>query len=215
MNYEKLFSGGLLIENIPCFFYGGGMQFCKTCMQAFCLILTSTLSIAYVKTQYISYQEDYTLIDSWILKVLLLIRESRWLAVLVHIEFFKWIFCTTMSLYNFPFLRILLCLVWLRQWDILCFYMKKKAFMEVDISIFTMLTYFYKILHLLRSPYTSMTINLNKIIFLCFITITRDPPYQKHMELVTKPYCQDGRTYMQIHKTKKLLVSASLLLLSH
>lgn len=87
--------------------------------------------------------------------------------------------------------------------------------MEVDISIFTMLTYFYKILHLLRSPYTSITINLNKIIFLCFTTITRDPPYQKHMELVTMPYCQDGRTYMQIHKKKMLLVSASLLLLSH
>lgn len=109
------------------FFYSGGMQFCETCMQAFCLILTSTLSIAYAKTQYISYQKAYTLIESWILKVLLLIRESRWLAVLVHIEFFKWIFCTTMSLYNFPFLRILLCLVWLRQWDILCFYMKKKS----------------------------------------------------------------------------------------
>lgn len=174
------------------------MQFCETCMQPFCLIFTVMFSIA--STQCISSQEDYTLIESWILKVILLIRENRWLTALVHVEFLKWVFCITISLYNFPFLTILLCLVWLRQREFLYFYVKK-TFMEVGIFIFTVLTSFYKMM-LLRSPFTSMTIILNQIIFLFLTIITRDPPYWKHMELVNTLYCKPGRTCMQIYKRK-------------
>ena len=102
-----------------------------------------------------------------------------------------------MSLYNFPLLMILLCLLWLRQRDFLYFYVKK-TFMEVGISIFTVLTSFYKIIQQSRSPFTSMTINLNKTIFLFLATITRDSPYGKHMDLVNMQYCQAGRTCLQI-----------------
>lgn len=49
--------------------------------------------------------------------------------------------------------------------------------MEVDISMFTVLTSSCKIQQLSRLPFTSMTINLNEIIYLFLTTITRDPPY--------------------------------------
>jgi len=45
--------------------------------------------------------------------------------------------------------------------------------MEVDIFIFIVLTSFYKNIQLLRLAFTSVTININKIIFLFLTTITR------------------------------------------
>lgn len=47
----------------------------------------------------------------------------------------------------------------------------------MGISMFTVLTSSYKIIQLSRSPFTSVMINLNKIIYLFLTTITTDPPY--------------------------------------
>lgn len=80
---------------------------------------------------------------------------------------------------------------------------EKKTLMEMDISIFTVLTSFYKIIQLSRSPSTSMKTGLYNIIFLFLTTINRDLPYWKRMELVNMPYCQADRTYVQIYKRKK------------
>lgn len=93
-------------------------------------------------------------------------------------------------------------------------FMWKKTFKEVGIFIFTVLTSPYKIIQLSRSPFISMTINLNKITCLFLTTITRDPPYWKHMELVNMPYCQAGRTCMQIYKKKAVSKCISFALIS-
>lgn len=105
MNYEKVFSSETFTENIPVFRWWR-VQFGETCMQTFSLILSAVLSIAFTNPIYFCPRG---FIESWILKVLLFIRGNRWLTVLVHVEFFKLVFCITMSLYNFSFLMILLC----------------------------------------------------------------------------------------------------------
>lgn len=55
---------------------------------------------------------------------------------------------------------------------------EKKTLTEVDIFMFIVITSSYKIIQLSRSPFSSVTINLNKIIYLFLTIIIRDPPYR-------------------------------------
>lgn len=167
---RRFFNSGIFTENIPIFLLWQ-VQFGETCVQTFSLTLIATLSIAFTKTQFIFVQENCRLIEGWTLKVLLFIRGNRWLTVLVHVEFLKWVFCITMLLYDFSFVS---SMIEAERFPVL---LSGKKIMKVGISMFNVLTSSYKIIQLSRSPFTSVMMNLNKFIYLFLTTMTRDPPY--------------------------------------
>lgn len=67
MNYEKGFFPVVFLQKTYLFFSGGGCNLVKLVCKYFLLHLPQ-LSIAFTKTQYVFVQENYRLIEGWILK---------------------------------------------------------------------------------------------------------------------------------------------------